>query len=160
MRKLQDMSVQDLLPAINSDFCLVDKRQDELELWFRGDDWGKTDAEKEELYDSERYTSISSKIGTITLDTSGNVTALELGDGMAQYKSVLFLLCAFLADDRNLDGYSQGINLEMEPDGHLIRIKVVVLDAWPSGEDDGVEFSSRPVGVITYDSELKAFLKA
>lgn len=160
MRKLQEMSLQDLLPAVNSDFCLVDKQQNELELWSRGDDWGLTDAEKAELYASERCTYISAKIGTITLDTSGNVTALELGDGMAQYKSVLFLLCAFLADDRNLDGYSQGINLEMEPDGHLIRIKVVVLDAWPSDEDEGMDISRRTVGVLTYDSELKAFLKA
>jgi hypothetical protein len=157
MRKIKNVSFTDLLPSFNRDFGLVRTSDVEQELWCRGDDWGMNEVEKEKLYADEDYTQLSYKIGSIINDPSGNITALNLRNG-SWGKCVLLQLCAFIADGKDFDDYTSDFDVELEPDGHLIRTTVVALDAWPGEGDDDIDITRSAVGVLTYDSRLKAFV--
>lgn len=159
MRKIKNVTFLDLLSSFNTGFGLVRTSDVEQTLWFQGDDWDMTDAEKETEATREGYHYPSYEVGKILFDTSGNITALNLGP-YSEGHSVLYQLCAFITDRRDCDGYVSDFDMEMVPDGHLIRITVYGIDEYPVGDDGEMHVSRFAMGVLTYDSRLKALIAA
>lgn len=157
-------TIEDLLAHGNYSVSFKDGGRDERgrlnELWFAGDDWGMSDTEKEELYASDNGCWLSNQIGTIVRDDDGNVTALSFGPDYEGH-SPLMQLSAYLVRDASLHGVEwHSLTLELEPEGHQIRTKVVEVYDASYGQDDEPLLRRHVIGEFMYDLRKNVFIAA
>lgn len=104
-----------------SDSLLLHRPGRFWELWFAGDDFGKSEAEIAELNESGYYPSY--QYGTIAITPQGAIRSLDFGTNY-EGLPVLAQLLRFLERTEYSDSMLVDVYTEMKPNGSMIDVDV------------------------------------
>lgn len=143
-----------------SPFLEIKFEEDKAILWYIGDDYGKSEAEIAELEDHDYYQ--SARMGEITFNSEGSITAFGLGHKYEHVSLIRQLNVLVDNVDTRETGYTEYVDVEIRLNGQIIEVDVVLVEFDPYAyadreEDDSViVHHRRVVGQFSYDSKLKA----
>lgn len=129
------------------------------ELWFVGDDFGLTDAQKAELAESDDYYYSSHQYVSIKITRQGQIREFTAPSGRYSGRSVFHQFILLIEAIEIPDGTVHHLRIEVRPSGQLIDIDVIAVEdiGGSIGGDDMYvpQLDERIVGRFAYDSIQK-----
>ena len=129
------------------------------ELWFIGDDFGKSEAEIAELDEVGYYP--SNRIVSIQIDPHGAIRSFDYDSSHGpNTRSLLQQLVNLIDRVDYTDGYWNDVHVDVRPNGSMIEVDIVgiYLDPYFDEETSTVSPASKLIGRFTYDPARKLLL--